>query len=433
MSKDYKMGYTGKAVILVALVCALAVAAHAKELPAIRTYTVTLANDEEASAEKAKVIDSGSVVARSRDSLIRPTRTRSESARARKTDAISALEAPPTDNVSSDSPVVSISRNYAVTNYNNNLSTSTTTTESVIELLDRLRKLPPEALQAVRGREGETGAAVGEEEKEGKTETESVLQILNEWRERVRLEEGNSDDEAEPVSVQSTTNEKTTNNTSSVDSITTATTAPPTTFTSTAMLTPVTTTVTTTVASTTATTTTTTEQSTSPTTSNTPRTTTSMTTQRLFETTTTSTTSTTTLLSTTEVSSSSTGGGEVEAFTGVPLVVVGNSPATTPEEDDDADDPPAAFWDSRVEVAVLSAAVVLLCLVAAATLITCCVCRNHFSRKNIYTTMEAEPPKFFTKPGPPVILSHEVGGRAGRGGDDVAIRVSSNRDKVTEL
>ena len=118
----------------------------------------------------------------------------------------------------------------------------------------------------------------------------------------------------------------------------------------------------------------------------------------------------------------------------VPLVAVGGGIVKDSESAEDKDDSGAAFWDSRVEIAVVSAAAVLLCLVVAAALITYCVCRNHFHRKNIYTTMEVEPrPQFFTKPGPPVILRHEVEERRGVPQPHAPSFEETERQKVTEL
>ena len=118
----------------------------------------------------------------------------------------------------------------------------------------------------------------------------------------------------------------------------------------------------------------------------------------------------------------------------VPLVAVGGGVIKDSDSAGDKEDSGAAFWDSRVEIAVVSAAAVLLCLVVAAALITCCVCRNHFHRKNIYTTMEVEPrPQFFTKPGPPVILRHEVEERRAIPQSHAPNFGERERQKVTEL
>lgn len=51
---------------------------------------------------------------------------------------------------------------------------------------------------------------------------------------------------------------------------------------------------------------------------------------------------------------------------------------------------------------------ILACVVVASTGVTWCVCRRHWGRRNVYATMEAEEiPRAFTKPGPPVILPKE--------------------------
>lgn len=60
------------------------------------------------------------------------------------------------------------------------------------------------------------------------------------------------------------------------------------------------------------------------------------------------------------------------------------------------------------KVAIISSIVVLLTVLVLAVIITLCVCRNTIHRKNVYTTMETQPPQFFTQPGPPVILQHEI-------------------------
>jgi hypothetical protein len=473
--------------MLILLVAGLFAAVTARELPpaALRTYTVTL---EEAAVVKADVDAIESSANEAPVAEIRPSRTRSEAARSRKTD----LEEEEESVMSPVAAAVKISQNYAVTNFNNNLLT---TTESVIELLDRLRKLPPaEAggqLEALESVTSATEAAGGELE----AETESVLQFLNDWREQVKIEKVATTEET--TTKETTTEETTTEETEVVTNTEvvledttmkveeTSTTTVETTSENehgvlTDAVTPKTdldltthdseveyekTTVTsvsvkddTEIAPTNITdqqdlfeyTTSATAAAVDSRTQGdteiedivvTPETTTTSTTEDIskeaFE------ESPATISETSASTEPSPPSSSEPSFTGVPLLVVGGSTARTTisEDKEEEEEETPAFWDSRVEVAVLSASAVLLCLVVAAACITYCVCRNLFNKKNIYTTMEAEPPKFFTKPGPPIILRHEVGGFGSGGGgeggdgggtDHLAINVEE-REKVTEL
>ena len=86
---------------------------------------------------------------------------------------------------------------------------------------------------------------------------------------------------------------------------------------------------------------------------------------------------------------------------------------------------------------------ILACVVVASTGVTWCVCRRHWGRRNVYATMEAEEiPRAFTKPGPPVILPEEIN-RASRRGRGESTRFKSQfnstldddqiSNRVTEL
>eukprot|EP00096_Caligus_rogercresseyi_P004425 TRINITY_DN18692_c0_g1_i1.p1 TRINITY_DN18692_c0_g1~~TRINITY_DN18692_c0_g1_i1.p1 ORF type:complete len:187 (+),score=43.67 TRINITY_DN18692_c0_g1_i1:160-720(+) len=66
---------------------------------------------------------------------------------------------------------------------------------------------------------------------------------------------------------------------------------------------------------------------------------------------------------------------------------------------------------NRTELAVSAGALLLLFLSSFLVLLAYFLCKSHFSRRNIYTTMDEQDfpsgSSHFTHPGPPVILEHE--------------------------
>ena len=428
-----------------------------KELAAIVTYTVSPAEGLLARKGSTRAaIESASLPSERIEVQIHPTRTRSDAGRSRRTDDVTVAAPFERERSDGDSEEnVRILQNYAVTNFNNNLSTTRSTTESVIELLDRLRNLPPE----------ESGGhleALGSGS-ESADPADNTLQLLNEWREDVRVTVGGGQ-----------TNESTTStlmeDKTTTPSLPTGVMKPVTTTQETYIITEgsnnpgnnegvfttdIFTTTTITTTSITANTKTTASTAVTPTINNfgsgdasSQATITTAKTSSAEENIPSSTTSivigTTTFEKTTSLdmlelyttplptTSANTNGNIL--IPNVPLVAVGGGVIKDSDSAGDKEDSGAAFWDSRVEIAVVSAAAVLLCLVAAAALITYCVCRNHFHRKNIYTTMEVEPrPQFFTKPGPPVILRHEVEERRAIPQSHAPNFGERERQKVTEL
>ena len=404
-----------------------------KELPAIVTYTVSPAEVSVVRKGNARsAIDSDSLTSELIQVDLHPTRTRSDAGRSRRTDDVTVATSFDREGGEGDAEEnVKILQNYAVTNFNNNLSTPRSTTESVIELLDRLRNLPPE----------ESGGhleALGSGTERAETDGDA-LQLLNEWREHVRvmIDGGQTKDSTISTSMEDTTttpsflmdvmelvtatqdsyntteesNSSGNKNDTSLETYGVFTTDTITNTTSTAN----TETSSTTVAATTDNIgleyvtsqapitndeTSSAEESIASSTGSMDIGTTN------FDETTSNDTGE---FVTTPLPTTSANNNDNILIPNVPLVAVGGGIIKDSESANDKDESGAAFWDSRVEIAVVSAAAVLLCLVAAAALITYCVCRSHFHRKNIYTTMEVEPrPQFFTKPGPPVILRHEV-------------------------
>lgn len=470
--------------LLVNVICVTA-----KELPAIVTYTVSPAEVSVArngDFTRAAAIDSDSLASTMIEANIQPTRTRSDAGRSRRTDDVTVATSFEREGGAGDAEEnVKIVQNYAVTNFNNNLSTTRSTTESVIELLDRLRNLPPEE-------SGGRLEALGSGTERAET-NDDALQLLNEWREHVQvpMEAGQTKDTTisasredatttpsllmdvsepltatqEPYITTEEPNNSGNNNdtflkTSGVFTSHTTTTVVTTTNTTNVTTNVTTATVTTTTTTATATVTTTTnndglghitsqEPITNDYTSSEEENIASSTDSMVIGTTRFDETTSNDMgeFSTTSLPTTSANNNDDILIPNVPLVAVGGGGIIKDSESAAADDDPddkddkdesggggAAFWDSRVEIAVVSAAAVLLCLVAAAALITYCVCRSHFHRKNIYTTMEVEPrPQFFTKPGPPVILRHEVEERRRVPQSHTPSFEERERQKVTEL
>ena len=479
----------------IATLCAalllIVVDVRSKELPAIVTYTVSPSEIAVAREESSRAaIETDSLTAaKSVEAHIHPTRTRSDAGRSRRTDDINITavfeRGDGDDGVEKEN--VKILQNYAVTNFNNNLSTTRSTTESVIELLDRLRNLPPEE-------SGDHLEALGSGTERAETD-DDALQLLNEWRENVRL--GSEGGQTKESTTLTSLDELTTtaisladvfeSQTSMQDSYTTSeesnsfgsnsgidlqttevlTDASIVADATTTVKTTVVNTVTTFKTTTTIDTTTTDEPTIATTLPNKVKSDTGYVTSQ-------ATTMNKEIPSTKKSLVSSTESSDIEAteldeatfsdigkslttpspttktwtnpngnilIPNVPLVAVGGGTTKETGTTEDKDNSGgggggAAFWDSRVEIAVVSAAAVLLCLVLAAALITYCVCRSHFHRKNIYTTMEVEPrPQFFTKPGPPVILRHEVEERRGvpQAHAPPPCVEAKERQKVTEL
>ena len=85
---------------------------------------------------------------------------------------------------------------------------------------------------------------------------------------------------------------------------------------------------------------------------------------------------------------------------------------------------PAPDWRPIV-IATLVTAMFLALLIFG---IIYFVLHYHVNKKNIYTTMNAKPPPPFTNPGPPVILQHEI-----EAGKYRRAMFSANTQKVTEL
>ena len=469
---------------LCAALLVIVVDVRSKELPAIVTYTVSPSEIAVAREESSRAaIETDSLAAKVVEGHIHPTRTRSDAGRSRKTDDINITavfeRGNGDDGVEKEN--VKILQNYAVTNFNNNLSTTRSTTESVIELLDRLRNLPPEE-------SGDHLEALGSGTERAETD-DDALQLLNEWRENVRFgSEGGQTKESTTLrsfdeltttavlladvlesqtSMQDsyiTTEESNSfGSNSGIDLQTTEV------LTDASIVADATTTVVNTVTTfkTTIDTTTTDEPTIATTLPNKVKSDTGYVTSK-------ATTMNKEIPSTEKSLVSSTESSDIEAteldeatfsdivkslttpspttktwtnpngnilIPNVPLVAVGGGTTkemgTAEDKDNSGGGGGAAFWDSRVEIAVVSAAAVLLCLVLAAALITYCVCRSHFHRKNIYTTMEVEPrPQFFTKPGPPVILRHEVEERRGlpqAHAPPPPCVEAKERQKVTEL
>jgi hypothetical protein len=93
-----------------------------------------------------------------------------------------------------------------------------------------------------------------------------------------------------------------------------------------------------------------------------------------------------------------------------------NSTSVSSEDVMVAADREPAPWPGRTEIAAIAAScVVLLLLLACGAALTVFCCKRKFSRRNIYTTMwttTASTPssalRGLTRPGPPVILKHEM-------------------------
>ena len=88
--------------------------------------------------------------------------------------------------------------------------------------------------------------------------------------------------------------------------------------------------------------------------------------------------------------------------------------------------------DDGLDVVLIAGVTVgaFVCVVIIAVTITVWFCRKSHHRKNVYATMEEEQPKEFTKAGPPVILQDELVNPGTTCGSRYHFR---NSDKVTEL
>ena len=272
-------------------------------------------------------------------------------------------------------PKVEISESYESSSTFPPSETSlTTTTESVIEFLDGIRKLPD-----LWGPQSQSSSSSSASISDDRVTTESVIELLNKLRQKIPVERNNYNDDDDKSSTMTTLRTMTTEVTIEESTLSSSTTM---TTTTTSLST---TTMTTTTATTTSTTTT------SPTTVTT----------KTMSTTTTSTTLTT-------------------ARTEPIRPIIPIQPVSSSNSNKTESTSPSSEYSYRheLEIALISASLILLAVIILAVMISYLVCyrgtwkwRRGFHRKNIYTTTTLESdsrPTFFTKPGPPVILQHET-------------------------